>query len=74
MAESVWLQVSRARRLILPQSGRTEETLAEHQTIIAALEERDAQMARRVARHHLRQLITYLEPLEAERPDLFSVG
>ena len=74
MAESVWLQVSRARRLILPQPGRTEETLAEHRDIVAALEERDARKARQVTRHHLRQLITYLEPLEAERPDLFSDG
>lgn len=72
MADTAWLQVSRARRLILPEPGRVLETLAEHRTIIQALEAGDADAARTATRHHLRQLLTYLEPLEQSRPDLFS--
>jgi DNA-binding GntR family transcriptional regulator len=72
VAETAWLHVNRARQLILPVPGRVQATLAEHQAILAALEARDPQAARTAVQHHLRQLLTYLEPLERERPDLFS--
>ena len=72
MADTVWVQVSRARRLILPEPGRIGETLREHQEIVDALASRDAEAARLATRRHLRQLLTYLEPLEQSRPDLFS--
>jgi len=72
MADTVWVQVSRARRLILPEPGRIGETLREHQEIVDALASRDAEAARLAIRRHLRQLLTYLEPLEQSRPDLFS--
>jgi len=71
LAETAWVHVNRARKLILPALGRVPATLAEHQAIIAALEARDPAQARAVTRHHLRQLITFLEPLADERPDLF---
>ncbi len=72
LANTVWLQVSRARRLILPEPGRLSDTLAEHRAIFEALEAGNARAARKATRHHLRQLLTYLEPLEETRPDLFS--
>jgi len=72
MADTVWVQVSRARRLILPEPGRIGETLREHQEIVGALASRDVEAARLATRRHLRQLLTYLEPLEQSRPDLFS--
>lgn len=72
MADTAWLQVSRARRLILPEPGRAADTLIEHRQIIGALEAGDCDAARTATRHHLRQLLTYLEPLEQSRPDLFS--
>lgn len=72
MADTVWVQVSRARRLILPEPGRIDETLREHREIVEALAARDAEAARAATRRHLRQLLTYLEPLEQSRPDLFS--
>jgi DNA-binding GntR family transcriptional regulator len=50
------------------------ETLAEHRAILAALEAQDPGAARAAARHHLGQLMTHLEPLAAERPDLFQPG
>ena len=72
VAETAWLHVNRARQLILPVPGRVQATLAEHQAILAALEARDPVAARAAVQSHLRQLVTYLEPLERERPDLFD--
>lgn len=71
VAETAWLHVNRARQLILPVPGRVQATLAEHQAILAALEARDPGAARAAVQAHLRQLITYLEPLERDRPELF---
>lgn len=72
LADTLWVQVNRARQLVLPRPGRVQDTLAEHQAILAALEARDPQAARESMRHHLRQLITYLEPLEKTHPHFFE--
>jgi DNA-binding GntR family transcriptional regulator len=72
VAETAWLHVNRARQLILPVPGRIQATLDEHQAILAALEARNPTAARVAVQSHLRQLITYLDPLERDRPDLFS--
>ena len=72
VSETAWLHVNRARQLILPVPGRIDATLAEHGAILAALEARDPAAARDAVRSHLRQLISYLEPLERDRPDLFN--
>lgn len=74
LAETAWVQVNRARQLILPAPGRVQVTLIEHQAIVAALEARDPDRAREATRHHLGQLITLLEPLVHERPELFAPG
>jgi GntR family transcriptional regulator, rspAB operon transcriptional repressor len=71
-AETSWLQVNRARQLVLPNRGRVAETLDEHRRIVAALEARDPAAAREATRLHLRQLLRYLEPLEREHPELFQ--
>ena len=65
-------QVDRARLLLMPEPGRLSETVAEHVTLVDAVARRDAVGAEEAMRHHVRQLIRRLEPLEAERPDLFS--
>lgn len=72
VSETAWLHVNRARQLILPIPGRIQATLAEHKAILAALEARDPVAARTAVQTHLRQLVTYLEPLERDRPDLFD--
>jgi DNA-binding GntR family transcriptional regulator len=74
LAETAWVHVNRARQLILPQPGRVQATLDEHRAIVAALAAHDPVAAREAARHHLGQLITYLEPLASARPDLFAPG
>jgi GntR family transcriptional regulator, rspAB operon transcriptional repressor len=72
LAESAWVHVNRARRLVLPTPGRLEETLEEHQAILAALEAHDPAAARAATRAHLGQLIAILEPIAATRRDLFD--
>ncbi|MCX7889938.1 MAG: GntR family transcriptional regulator [Rhodobacteraceae bacterium] len=72
VSETAWLHVNRARQIILPVPGRVEATLGEHRAIVAALEARDPEAARRAVQVHLRQLLRYLEPLERDRPDLFD--
>jgi DNA-binding GntR family transcriptional regulator len=72
IAETSWLQVNRARRLVLPNRRRISETLEEHRVIVDALEARDPEAARAATRTHLRQLLRYLEPLEREHPELFQ--
>ena len=74
LAETSWVHVNRARQLILPAPGRVQATLIEHHAILAALEARDPVRARDATRHHLGQLITFLEPLVHERPELFAPG
>ena len=72
VSQTAWLQVDRARRLLLPVAGRPEATLAEHRAILTALRARDAMAARAAVHHHLGQLLRLLEPLERSRPDLFE--
>lgn len=64
--------VDRARLLLMPEPGRMTDTVEEHVLIFEALRAQDSLAAEQAMRHHLRQLIQRLEPLEAERPDLFS--
>ncbi|MCP4316316.1 MAG: GntR family transcriptional regulator [Hyphomicrobiales bacterium] len=72
LAETTWLQVNRARRLILPSPGRVHETLKEHAAIIDTIRDGDPKAAREATAKHLGQLIRWLEPLERERPELFN--
>lgn len=72
VAETAWVQVDRARQLVLPVPGRVTETLSEHEAIVGALEARDPDAARAAMRHHLRQLMSFLTPLERAHPDLFE--
>jgi DNA-binding GntR family transcriptional regulator len=72
VSDSAWVHVNRARRLVLPVIGRVAATLEEHRAIVAALAARDAVAAQAAMRAHLCQLVSYLETLARERPELFS--
>jgi GntR family transcriptional regulator, rspAB operon transcriptional repressor len=72
VSQTAWLSVHRARQLILPVEGRLQATLDEHRHILAAFEAHDPQAAREAVQRHLRQLLTYLQPLERDHPELFS--
>lgn len=72
VAQTVSLQVTRARILLLPTPGRVEETLEEHRAIFLAIQNRDPDAAQATMRHHLDQLMPRIELLEQERPDLYK--
>ena len=72
LAQTAWVHVDRARQLILPHPGRIAATLHEHEAIVAALEARDPAAARAATGAHLGQLVTLIERLAAQTPDLFS--
>lgn len=69
--QMVSLQVQRARLLLLPEPGRSADTLTEHKRILDAIRDKSPRAAEDAMRGHLRQLISRLEPLEKSRPDLF---
>lgn len=71
LAATGWLQVDRARQLLLPTPGRTQEAFDEHNAIIDAIRDKDANFARQAMKKHLSELVTRIEPLEQARPDLF---
>ncbi|WP_417683900.1 GntR family transcriptional regulator [Roseibium sp.] len=72
LASTGWIQVNRARLLLLPMQGRAKQTHVEHTAIIEAIRNRDPDAARDAMKHHLRDLVARLEPLARERPDLFD--
>lgn len=68
------LQLRRARLLLLPEEGRPEEALAEHQRIFDAIKAQDSEEARRFMSLHLRQLIDRITPLESQYPGYFRTA
>ena len=64
--------VDRARLLLIPEPGRTQDSMQEHIEILEAIKQQDDEAAQTAMRRHVRQLLRRLEPLEAVRPDLFS--
>lgn len=72
MATTAWLQVDRARQFLLPVEGRAQEAFEEHKQILAAIEARDPDAARKAMQKHLSELVNRLEPLAIKRPELFA--
>lgn len=71
VAATAWLQVNRARQLLLPTPGRALDSIQEHMLIVEAIKAQDPVAARLAMQQHLGNLINRLEPLEAEQPHLF---
>jgi DNA-binding GntR family transcriptional regulator len=72
LAQTAWVHVNRARQLILPHPGRVGDTLREHAAIVAALEAGDAAAARAATHDHLGRLVTLIETLARETPEMFA--
>jgi len=72
LAATGWVQVDRARHLLLPMSGRARASYEEHKAIVEAIRERDPEKARKAMQLHLSELVARLEPLAQSRPDLFA--
>jgi DNA-binding GntR family transcriptional regulator len=73
IAQTVSLQVTRARILLLPTPGRIAETLAEHRAVFDAIANRDPDAAHAAMHKHLRQLMPRIDQLLIERPELFNL-
>ncbi|MEM5583887.1 GntR family transcriptional regulator [Roseibium sp. AS2] len=71
-AATGWIQVNRARQLLLPMRGRAQEAHEEHRIILEAIRDHDPERARKAMQMHLSELVTRLEPLAVSRPDLFD--
>lgn len=72
VATTAWLQVDRARRLLLPTPGRTIDSIEEHRAIVEAIESRNANAARDAMKVHLSELVNRIEPLKIKQPTLFK--
>lgn len=72
VAQTVSLQVRRARLLMLPTQGRVAETLDEHRAIFEAICAGDEAAAQVQMRHHLGQLMPRIEELYSTKPTLFN--
>jgi len=73
VASAAWTQVDRARRLVLPTSGRAQETFIEHELIVKAIEAQDPLEAQVAMHKHLSKLVGLLQPLEQERSEFFKL-
>ena len=71
LVRTVSLQLTRARRLILPQAGRVESTLAEHVAILQAIRAGDSAAAQAAMAGHLNLVAERLAPLAEDRPEYF---
>ena len=64
--------LNRVRRLSLPLPNYIEEMIAEHEAVVTAVAERDADTAEQALRHHLRMVLSELPRIRAEHPELFD--
>lgn len=72
MVDAVSAQIDRARLMMVPEPGRLADTVDEHRNIIDAIERQDVHSAEDAIRDHVRQLLTRLQSLETDRPDLIT--
>lgn len=64
--------LDRIRALQVPEPGKLARVVEEHELIIEALAARDADRAEKVLRVHVTNVLSALERLMAEQPDLFD--
>jgi len=72
MVVQIKVQLDRYRRLTLPQPHRMERALAEHEAIVTAIADHDADRAAAAMDRHLEGLRLSLEPIRDLNPDYFS--
>ncbi len=65
-------QLERARRMLLPKSGRIDATLIEHRRIFEALTTRDSDASAAAMRAHMQAVSAEIEGFAEQRPDLFA--
>ncbi len=70
--DALRVHLDRVRRLLLPEPGRMEATLAEHHDILQAIEQSDARAADRAMRRHVDTVIERLASYETLHPEFFG--
>jgi len=68
----VKVHVDRYRRLTLPVAGRITEVIAEHETILAAIEAHDPAAARAAMERHLQRLLHDISATRHTNPEYFD--
>ena len=66
--------LDRLRRLHLPEPGKADSVLAEHDALVAAILAGDAAGAEATLRRHLSGTFAEAARLRGARPDFFSTG
>lgn len=74
LVQQVKVQVDRYRRLTLPQEGRMQRVIEEHQAILDAIAAHEPDRAAALMSAHLGALIASLEDIRHVNPDYFSGG
>ena len=74
LVQQVKVQVDRYRRLTLPQQGRMQRVIAEHQGILDAVAAHDPDRAASLMNLHLGALIASLDDISHVSPDYFAGG
>lgn len=67
-------QLDRARHLSLSQPHKLDELIAQHRAIVDGVAARDTTAATAALRNHLRQVLSDIEQITAENPDLIAEG
>lgn len=65
-------QMDRARRMSLPSGGKMADLIAQHTRVVDAVENGDPSGAVNALRTHLRVVLSDIERMNQEKPDLFS--
>jgi DNA-binding GntR family transcriptional regulator len=65
-------QLDRIRLLSLPDDGYRGQMLAEHEAVVAAVAQHDAQAAEAQLRHHLQMVLSQLPAIRAAHPEYFQ--
>ncbi|KRA53123.1 GntR family transcriptional regulator [Devosia sp. Root635] len=74
LVQQVKIQVDRYRRLTLPQEGRMQRVIEEHQAILDAVAAHDPDRAALHMNGHLGALIASVEDIRHVNPDYFAGG
>jgi GntR family transcriptional regulator, rspAB operon transcriptional repressor len=72
LIQQVKIHVDRYRRLTLPLQGRIAHAIAEHETILAAIEARDPDRARAAMEAHLDRLLRDISATQKFNPEFFG--
>jgi DNA-binding GntR family transcriptional regulator len=70
--ETIWTRLKRPRMLALPEPEHLQQTVEEHEKILAAIRNRDPEAAYREMQLHVGRLFQRFEPLRSRHPEYFS--